>query len=82
MGFTFLMDANTSKYFYNYFMGMKQTLVLLKIPGADRFARGAPGFFSRLHQKFLAQNLKIFEDPNSNQYIKQGTFYFHIDLTS
>ena len=27
MGFTFLMDANTSKYFYNYFMGMKQTLI-------------------------------------------------------
>ena len=23
MGFTFLMDANTSKYFYNYSMGMK-----------------------------------------------------------
>ena len=27
MGFTFLMDANTSKYFYNYFMGMMQTLI-------------------------------------------------------
>ena len=27
MGFTFLMDANTSKYSYNYFMGMKQTLI-------------------------------------------------------
>ena len=27
MGFTFLMDANTSKYFYNYFMGVKQTLI-------------------------------------------------------
>ena len=27
MGFTFPMDANTSKYFYNYFMGIKQTLV-------------------------------------------------------
>ena len=25
MGFTFLMDANM--YFYNYFMGMKQTLI-------------------------------------------------------
>ena len=23
MGFTFLMDANTSNYFYNYFMGVK-----------------------------------------------------------
>jgi hypothetical protein len=27
MGFTFLMDANNSKDFYNYIMGMKQTLV-------------------------------------------------------
>ena len=27
MGFTFLMDANTSKYFYNHFMGMNQTLI-------------------------------------------------------
>ena len=27
MGFTFLMDANTSKYFYNYSMGMNQTLI-------------------------------------------------------
>jgi hypothetical protein len=26
MGFTFLMDANTSNYFYNYFMGMKQSI--------------------------------------------------------
>ena len=25
-----------------------------KKPGADRFARGAPGFFSRFHRKFLA----------------------------
>ena len=25
--FTFPMDANTSKYLYNYFMGIKQTLV-------------------------------------------------------
>ena len=24
MGFTFLMDANTSKYFYNHFMGMHE----------------------------------------------------------
>ena len=28
--FTFLMDANNSKYFYNYFMGVKQTNKLLK----------------------------------------------------
>ena len=35
MGFTFLMDANTSKYFYNYFMGMKQTLIS-KISGIER----------------------------------------------
>ena len=28
MGFIFLMDANTSKYFYNYFMGLKQTLII------------------------------------------------------
>ena len=27
MGFTFLMDANTSKYFYNFLMGVKQTLI-------------------------------------------------------
>ena len=27
MGFTFLMDANTSNYFYNYSMGVKQTLI-------------------------------------------------------
>jgi hypothetical protein len=27
MGFTFLTDENTSKYFYNYFMRMKQTLM-------------------------------------------------------
>ena len=27
MGFTFLMDANISNYFYNYFMGVKQTLI-------------------------------------------------------
>ena len=27
MGFTFLMDANTSKYFYNYFTGVKQALI-------------------------------------------------------
>ena len=27
MGFTFPIDANTSKYFYNYFMRMKQTLM-------------------------------------------------------
>ena len=27
MGFTFLMDANTSNYFYNYFMGVKETLI-------------------------------------------------------
>ena len=27
MGFTFLMDANTSQYFYNYFIGTKQTLI-------------------------------------------------------
>ena len=33
-------------------------LVLLKKPGADRFARGTPGFFSRLHRKFLAQKSK------------------------
>ena len=26
-GFTFLMDANTAKYFYNYFMGMKKALI-------------------------------------------------------
>ena len=26
MGFTFLMDANTSKYFYNYFMGLNLTI--------------------------------------------------------
>ena len=25
--FTFLMDENTSKYFYSYFVGMKQTLI-------------------------------------------------------
>ena len=30
VGFTFLMDANNSKYFYNYFMGVKQTNKLLK----------------------------------------------------
>jgi hypothetical protein len=30
-----------------------------KKPGADRFARGTPGFFSRFHRNFLAQNLKI-----------------------
>ena len=39
MGFTFLMDANTSKYFYNYFMGMKQTLIshwkIKKISGIE-----------------------------------------------
>ena len=28
MGFTFLMDANTLKYFYNHFMGMMQTLII------------------------------------------------------
>ena len=28
MGFTFLMDANTSKYFYNYFMGMNKVNLL------------------------------------------------------
>ena len=27
MEFTFPMYANTSKYFYNYFMGIKQTLI-------------------------------------------------------
>ena len=27
MGFEFLMDANISNYSYNYFMGMKQTLI-------------------------------------------------------
>ena len=27
MGFTFLLDANTSKYSYNYSMGIKQTLI-------------------------------------------------------
>ena len=26
-GFTFPMDANTSKYFYIYFMGIKQSLI-------------------------------------------------------
>jgi hypothetical protein len=36
---------------------MEET-VLLKKSGADRFARGAPGFFSWLHRKFLAQDLK------------------------
>ena len=28
MEFTFLMDANSSKYFYNYFMGMKHDRLL------------------------------------------------------
>ena len=27
MGNTFLIDANTSKHFYNYFMGMKQAII-------------------------------------------------------
>ena len=30
MGFTFPMDANTSKYFYKYFMGIKQTLIRVR----------------------------------------------------
>ena len=27
MGFTFLMDANTSKYHYNFFMEVKETII-------------------------------------------------------
>ena len=46
MGFTFLMDANTSKYFYNYFMGMKQTLIshwkIKKISGIERLVLPFP----------------------------------------
>ena len=34
-------------------------LVLLKNPGAPLANRSAPGFFSRFHRKFLAQNLKV-----------------------
>ena len=46
MGFTFLMDANTLKYFYNYFMGMKQTLIshlkIRKISGIERLVLPIP----------------------------------------
>ena len=46
MGFTFLMDANTSKKFYNYFMGVKQTLIshwkMKKISGIERLVLPFP----------------------------------------
>jgi len=46
MGFTFLMDANTSKYFYNYFMGVKQTpnkpLKNEKVSGIERLVLPFP----------------------------------------
>ena len=35
----------------------RDLLITTKKPGADRFTRGAPGFFSRSHRKFLAQSL-------------------------
>ena len=63
-----LMKKNTTKVILNQFMrgrnlmnvniAMKY-LVLLKNPGAPLANRSAPGFFSRFHRKFLAQNLKI-----------------------
>ena len=50
MGFTFLMDANTSKYFYNCFMGMKQTLIshwkILKISRIERLTLSFPDTFN------------------------------------
>ena len=42
IGFTFPMDANTSKYVYNYFMEIKQTLIRhWENPKGDQVVRTA-----------------------------------------